>query len=151
MAKEEIQEVVFVFIKKKELLLFQKNQKWGDYSFIGGKIETADFSPLEAAYRETSEELSIVREKDYLLSQMTPPLFETQKISQRTGKLTHYKIHLFFLHAKRNIEKNLEQEGNVWILYKQSEANLRKENLSEISISILKVIDISRFDSFGGI
>ena len=54
-----LQEVVIVIIRKDNRFLFQKNQKWQDLSLIGGKIEAEDSSPLEAAYRETGEELAI--------------------------------------------------------------------------------------------
>ncbi|MCB1177318.1 MAG: NUDIX hydrolase [Leptospiraceae bacterium] len=107
------QGVVIVIIQDGDKFLFQLNPKWNDLSFIGGKIESSDKSPLDAAYRECEEELDIKRNTDYELSPLPPGIFQEQKMSKRTGKLTNYTFHIFILKPKRNIDKKLNALGNI--------------------------------------
>ncbi len=81
-----VQEFVIVIIQDGDKFLFQLNQKWNDLSFVGGKLEPTDSSPLEAAYRECTEELNIERDTDYALSILGPGVYRDQKMSKRTGK-----------------------------------------------------------------
>lgn len=137
-----LQEVVIIIIEKENKFLFQKNPKWHDLSFIGGKVDPPDKSPLDAAYRECGEELAIQRDIDYVLESLEPNLIQEEKLSKRTGKVTLYKFYLFKMIIKRDISQKLDTEENVWL--KKEEINNPSSNihLSEIVQSIFPILDL---------
>ncbi|KAA0546056.1 CoA pyrophosphatase [Bacillus sp. BGMRC 2118] len=55
-----------------EVRSFKMRSQPGDISFPGGKIDQTDSSPLEAAIRETSEELGINRDDIKVISSLSP-------------------------------------------------------------------------------
>lgn len=135
-----IQEVVIVIIQEGSKFLFQKNQKWHDLSFIGGKIEPTDASPLEAAYRECGEELGVQKEVDYILTPIKPHLYQEQKMSKRTGKMTLYNFYTFQMTIKRDITQKLNSDENVWV--EKEEIIHGSESLSEIVKTVFPILNL---------
>lgn len=142
--KEElpVQEVVIIIIQEKDKFLFQKNPKWNDLSFIGGKIDPTDSSPIEAAYRECGEELEIQRDTDYVLEPMDHYLYEEQKMSKRTGKVTHYKFYSFRMTIKKDISEKLNAEGNVWMKKEDISHPEATIKLSEIVQTVFPILEL---------
>lgn len=126
------QEVVIVIIQNGDRFLFQHNPKWKDISFVGGKLETTDPTPMEAAYRECEEELGLVRGVDYILTPLEPRVYHTQKKSKRTDLLTNYVFHLFKMNLQQDIDKKINQDENIWIRKKDIENPDPSIELSEI-------------------
>jgi len=137
-----LQEVVIIIIEKENKFLFQKNLKWNDLSFIGGKVDDTDHSAIDAAYRECEEELGVKKEIDYTLEPLEPFQIEEEKMSQRTGKLTHYIFHVFRMNMKRDITKQLNTEENVWVEKKDIENPSAEIHLSKIVQTIFPILDL---------
>jgi len=140
------QKSVIIFIVHQNQLLLQYNPKWGDFSFIGGKLELEEL-PLEAACREVEEELTIQRQVDFELIEFSPNFFEIEKFSQRTETLTHYIFYLFYLKAKTNFLPKINPKQNIWISL-DDKNYFQKNNISEIAKSILEKVNIVNLDSF---
>ncbi len=137
---------VFALVLHKSQILLQHNPKWGDYSFIGGKLEENEI-PIEAAYREIEEELYIQRNVDFLIQEFSPKYVELEKISKRTHTLTHYKIYLFYLTAQRNFLTSLRPE-NIWIPVLDIQNGSSSYKISEIVKEIVPKLELSAYDSF---
>ena len=137
-----LQEVVIIIIEKENKFLFQKNLKWNDLSFIGGKVDDTDQSAIDAAYRECGEELGVKKNIDYTLEPLEPFKIEEEKMSQRTGQLTHYVFHVFRMNMKRDITKQLNTEENVWVEKKDIENPSAEIHLSKIVQTIFPILDL---------
>jgi 8-oxo-dGTP pyrophosphatase MutT (NUDIX family) len=137
-----LQEVVIIIIEKENKFLFQKNPKWHDLSFIGGKVDPPDKTPLDAAYRECGEELAIKKDIDYSLEPIEPFLIEDEKMSKRTGKITLYRFHIFKMNMKRDITKQLNAEENVWLEKRDIKNPSSDTQLSEIVQTIFPILDL---------
>lgn len=140
--KLPLQEVVIIIVKKENKFLFQKNQKWQDLSFIGGKVDPPDKTPLDAAYRECGEELNVKRDIDYTLEPLEPYLIQEEKMSKRTGKVTLYKFHIFKMIMKRDLTKQFETEENVWLEKKDINNPPSDVHLSEIVQTVFPILDL---------
>ncbi|TQE91058.1 CoA pyrophosphatase [Ureibacillus sp. FSL K6-8385] len=55
-----------------EVRSFSLRKQPGDISFPGGRVDETDESPLEAALRETHEELGIDRRKIHVIGELSP-------------------------------------------------------------------------------
>ena len=55
-----------------EVRSFKMRKQPGDISFPGGRIDSSDLSPMDAALRETSEELKIDPNKIHMIGQLSP-------------------------------------------------------------------------------
>lgn len=141
---------VVVIVLQNGNILLQYNQKWKDYSFVGGKLEENE-TPLAAAYREIEEELSLEKNVDFILKEWEPSSIELEKVSKRTNQLTHYKFYLFFLVAKQNFLQKLKSEKNIWIPVIEIQKGVSKQNISDLVKDILQKIEITNRDSFLGI
>lgn len=140
------QNSVVTLILHKGQILLQHNPKWGDYSFIGGKLEENE-TPLEAAYREVEEELSLKRQVDFYLEAYHPNVIELEKISKRTKELTHYRFYLFFLIAKQNFLNQIQSEKNIWLPVSEIQTGKSNFKVSELVSNVLLQIELKHQDS----
>jgi len=74
-------------------LLLLRHVRWGDWSLVGGHIEGNE-TPLEAAIRETEEELAPLRvETDIRVAQLFPdPVTWGPVLSRSAGAPTRYTV-----------------------------------------------------------
>lgn len=140
------QSSVFILILHNSQILLQRNLKWGDYSFVGGKLEKEE-APLNGAYREIEEELFIQKNIDFLLQEFSPSYLELEKISKRTQVLTRYKIYLFYLTAQRNFLNQIRSE-NVWIPIADIKNGTSAYKVSDIVSEIIPHLNLDGYDSF---
>lgn len=128
-------------------ILLQYNPKWLDYSFVGGKLEEQE-TPLQAAYREVEEELSITRGLDFNLEILEPGEIQIERFSKRTKQLTNYKFYLFFLIAKQNFLNKISTEKNLWVPVSEIQTKQAKNNLSELVYDVFSRVNLNNYDSF---
>lgn len=143
----DIQKSVIVIIKDQDKILLQKNQKWNDVSFIGGKIDKEDGNdPMVTAYREVNEELNLWGGRHFLLEELHPKFLEIEKYSKRTETNRKYIFYLFFMRMSPEFKEKVNAPHNYWVDLK----NLSKDspNISELVKEVLPKIDLSNRDTF---
>jgi len=126
----------------KVLLLQRSNQvehHSGEVSFPGGRIDSADKSPLDAALRESREEVGILRQNVEMLGELddyltvtgyhiTPflgLLSDVSDLSPRTIETTDlFFVPLSFFQDPQNIKKQyIEWQGQPRVVYVSVYAN----------------------------
>jgi 8-oxo-dGTP pyrophosphatase MutT (NUDIX family) len=137
-----LQEVVIVIVKRENKYLFQKNPKWHDLSFIGGKVDPTDKTPLDAAYRECGEELGIQKDTDYTLEPLEPKFFQEKKMSKRTKQFTLYNFYIYRMNLKRDISQDIDKEINVWLGKEEIDNKSSEIHLSEIVQTIFPILNL---------
>lgn len=93
--------VLFRFLSHGNIYqLFRKNERWADWSLIGGKLDPNE-SWEEAAIREISEEVPEISSRHYTLSPLFQhPVHSGPTISRSTGKPTSYNFQFFVARFK---------------------------------------------------
>lgn len=146
----DVQKSVIIIIKDQNKLLFQKNQKWNDLSFVGGKLEMKDTNePIRAAYREAMEELDLIGGLDFNLLELTSEPISIEKLSKRTESFRNYNFFPFLMKINPKQKERLDTDENIWLEMKQLEDYQDQDYpISDLVLEILPKIDLSQLDSF---
>lgn len=142
-----IQNVAIIIIKERDKILLQKNIKWKDLSFIGGKYEVVDNDIVTTAYREASEELYLSPDLDFTLSPLEPREIQFKNISDRTNEIIHYLISPFFMKLSFNQREKISNDENYWISLTDIENN-NPQKISKLVIEIIPKLALLTRDSF---
>ncbi|MCB1192433.1 MAG: NUDIX domain-containing protein [Leptospiraceae bacterium] len=145
----DVQKSVIIIIKDKNKLLFQKNQKWNDLSFVGGKLDIKDGNePIRAAYREVMEELDLIGGLDFSLLELSLEPIAIEKLSKRTESFRNYNFYPFLMKLNPKQKPRLESENNIWLEMEEID-NYQNHNypISDLVLEILPKIPLNNLDS----
>ncbi|MCP5494793.1 MAG: NUDIX domain-containing protein [Leptospiraceae bacterium] len=142
----DIQKSVIVIIKDQDKILLQKNEKWNDISFVGGKVDAKDDDPMITAYREVQEELNLWGGRHFILEELEPNLIEVEKFSKRTETNRKYIFYLFFMKMDKTFKNRINLKNNFWISL--STLNNSSLQISEIVKETLPKLNLADKDTF---
>jgi 8-oxo-dGTP pyrophosphatase MutT (NUDIX family) len=126
--------VVVVFINSiidgKIQFLMRYNPYWDCYNFIAGKYEPdMDNSYLDAAIRESNEELGLKPEEEFNIHSIHDKPIKVSGFSKRYNCKTNYTFYLFhmdFLKDFSYINKVILENKNKWVELEKIKLNEKK-------------------------